>query len=89
MSQLELKFPHLVEVGDIIFVENVQDSNNTPGLPNKGYNGFFTVTGLIDAYQFNFANTDTNGVERNTGNFVDTTNSRNLFLPRFSINNNN
>ena len=83
------ELPHLVEVGDIIFVENVQDSNNTPGLPNKGYNGFFTVTGLIDAYQFNFANTDTSGVERNTGNFVDTTNSRNLFLPRFSINNNN
>jgi len=82
------ELPHMVEVGDIIFVENVQDSNNTGGLDNKGYNGFFTVTGLINGYQFNYANTDNSGVERNTGTFVSTTNTRNLFLPRFSINNN-
>ena len=78
----------MVEVGDIVSVENVQDSNNTGGLPGKGYNGLFTVTGLINAYQFNHSKTDTAGVERNTGNFVTTTSNRNLFLPRFSINNN-
>tara|TARA_R100000900_G_scaffold53806_6_gene43614 strand:+ start:9449 stop:14683 length:5235 start_codon:yes stop_codon:yes gene_type:complete len=82
------ELPHMVEVGDIIFVENVQDSNNTPGLANKGYNGYFTVTGLINAYQFNYSSTDNSGVERNTGNFVSTVNTRNLFLPRFAINNN-
>ena len=82
------ELPHMVEVGDIIRVENVQDSNNTGGLDNKGYNGFFTVNGIIDAYQFTYPNTDNAGVERNTGNFVDTTNSRNLFLPRFAINDN-
>jgi hypothetical protein len=83
------ELPHQVEVGDIVFVENVQDSNNTGGLANKGYNGFFAVTGLINAYQFNHSKTDTAGVERNTGTHVDTSNTRNLFLPRFSINNNN
>jgi hypothetical protein len=82
------ELPHMVEVGDIIFVENVQDSNNTGGLANKGYNGYFTVSGLVDAYQFNYGNTDNGGVERNTGNFVSTVNTRNLFLPRFAINNN-
>ena len=82
------ELPHKVFVGDVIFVENVQDSNNTGGLPNKGYNGYFTVTGIIDAYQFTYANTDIDGVERNTGNYVDTTSNRNLFLPRFSINDN-
>ena len=78
----------MVEVGDEIDIELVQDSNNTAGLDGKGYNGNFIVDGIIDAYQFTFQNTDTNGVERNTGTFVDTTNSRNLFLPRFSIKNN-
>ena len=82
------ELPHMVEVGDVIFVENVQDSNNPGGLPGKGYNGFFTVTGLINAYQFNHSSTDNSGVERNTGNFVTTTSNRNLFLPRFSINDN-
>lgn len=83
------ELPHYVEVDDIIKVENIQDSNNTAGLDGQGYNGFFTVNGIIDAYQFTFANTDNSGDERNTGTFIDTTNSRNLFLPRFSINNNN
>ena len=82
------ELPHMVEVGDEIDVELVQDSNNTAGLDGKGYNGNFIVDGIIDAYQFTFQNTDTNGVERNTGTFVDTTNSRDLFLPRFSIKNN-
>jgi hypothetical protein len=82
------ELPHMVEVGDIIYVENIQDSNNTDGLPNRGYNGYFTVSGIIDGYQFTYPNTDNDGVERNTGTYVDTTNTRNLFLPRFSINNN-
>ena len=63
------ELPHMVEVGDEIDVELVQDSNNTAGLDGKGYNGNFIVDGIIDAYQFTFQNTDTNGVERNTGNF--------------------
>jgi hypothetical protein len=83
------ELPHMVEVGDIIYVENIQDSNNTGGLPNKGYNGYFTVNGIIDGYRFTYPNTDNDGVERNTGTYIDTSNTRNLFLPRFSINNNN
>ena len=80
--------PHNVEVGDVIKVVDVQDSNNPSGTDGIGYNGLFTVTALIDAYQFAHSTTDINGVERNTGNFVDTTNSRNLFQPRFSISDN-
>ena len=52
----------MVEVGDEIDIELVQDSNNTAGLDGKGYNGNFIVDGIIDAYQFTFQNTDTNGV---------------------------
>ena len=81
--------PHNVEVGDIVKVVDVKDSNNTSGTDGLGYNGSFAVTALIDSYQFAHSTTDINGVERNTGTFVDTTNSRNLFQPRFSINDNN
>jgi len=80
--------PHNVEVGDVVKVVDVKDSNNPSGTDGVGYNGLFTVTALIDGYQFAHSSTDINGVERNTGTFVDTTNSRNLFQPKFSISDN-
>jgi hypothetical protein len=82
------ELPHGVTVGDIVHVENVLDSNNTAGLDKKGYNGFFEVTSVPNSMEFRYSNTDIDGDKKNTGNFVDNTHSRDLFQPRFSVNDN-
>ena len=82
------ELPHGVKVGDVVFTQNILDSNNSTGLDNKGYNGYFTVTGVPNSMEYEFSNTDNNGVKRNTGNFFNNTFTRDLFLPRFSINDN-
>ena len=82
------ELPHNVKIGDIIFTENIKDSNNTTALANKGYNGYFEVTDVPNNMEYKFSNTDTDNVKRNTGNFVDETSNRTFFLPRFSVNDN-
>ena len=62
-----------VKVGDVVFTQNILDSNNSTGLDNKGYNGYFTVTGVPNSMEYEFSNTDNNGVKRNTGNFFNNT----------------
>tara|TARA_B100000686_G_scaffold354220_1_gene463332 strand:+ start:4801 stop:10065 length:5265 start_codon:yes stop_codon:yes gene_type:complete len=82
------ELPHNVKVGDIVFTENIKDSNNNTGTENKGYNGYFTVTDVPNSMEYKFNNTDNSGVKRNTGNYVDETSNRTYFLPRFSVNDN-
>ena len=82
------ELPHGVKVGDIVSTQNILDSNNNVGLSNKGYNGDFTVTNVPNSMEFQFLNTDNNGVKRNTGNYYESNDIRDLFLPRFSINDN-
>ena len=38
------ELPHDLQVGDLVTIKNVTHSDNPNGLPNKGYNGTFTVT---------------------------------------------
>ena len=80
--------PHGVQVGDVVFTQNIIDSNNNVGMANKGYNGYFEVTAVPNSMEYQHTTTDTDGVKRNTGNFVVNTHTRDLFLPRFSINDN-
>ena len=82
------ELPHGVTVGDVVYVENVLDTNNTPGLDQKGYNGYFTVTSVPNSMEFRYSNTDIFGDKKNTGNFIDNTHNRDLFQPRFSVNDN-
>jgi len=82
------ELPHNVKVGDIVYTQNIKDSNNTTAVQTKGYNGYFTVTDVPNNMEYKFSNTDNSGVKRNTGNYVDETSNRTFFLPRFSVNDN-
>ncbi len=82
------ELPHNVKVGDIVYTENIKDSNNTTGAANKGYNGYYEIISVPNNMEFQYKNTDTSGDTKNTGNYIDETSNRTFFLPRFSINNN-
>tara|TARA_A100000172_G_scaffold34949_1_gene21193 strand:- start:3954 stop:9215 length:5262 start_codon:yes stop_codon:yes gene_type:complete len=82
------ELPHGVKVGQLVYTENVLDSNNPTGADKKGYNGFYTVTAVPNNMEFQYSNTDVDGDTKNTGNFIDNTASRGLSLPRFTIKDN-
>ncbi len=82
------ELPHNVKVGDIVYTQNIKDSNNTTAKEKKGYNGYYTVTGVPNNMEFQYNNTDIDGDKKNTGNFVDETSNRVINLPRFSVNDN-
>jgi len=82
------ELPHNVKVGDIVYTQNIQDSNNTLAVDGKGYNGYYTVTAVPNNMEFQYDNTDTEGDKKNTGNFVEQNSNRTIDLPRFSVNNN-
>jgi len=82
------ELPHNVKVGDIVYTQNIKDSNNPTAVANKGYNGYYEVTGVPNNMEFQYSNTDTSGDKKNTGNYIDETSNRTFFLPRFSVNDN-
>ena len=82
------ELPHGVKVGQLVYTENVLDSNNPTGADKKGYNGFYTVTAVPNNMEFQYSNTDVDGDTKNTGNFIDNTASRGLSLPRFTVKDN-
>ena len=85
---IRCELPHNVKVGDIIYTENIKDSNNTTGVAEKGYNGYYQVTGVPNNMEFQYSNTDTSGDKKNTGNYIDETSNRTFFLPKFKITDN-
>ena len=82
------ELPHNVKVGQLVYTENVLDSNNPTGADKTGYNGFYRVTAVPNNMEFQYANTDVDGDAKNTGNFIDNTADRGLSLPRFTIKDN-
>tara|TARA_B100001109_G_scaffold60125_1_gene48828 strand:- start:5357 stop:10618 length:5262 start_codon:yes stop_codon:yes gene_type:complete len=82
------ELPHNVRVGDIVFTEDIADSNNPTAIAEKGYNGFYVVTAVPNNMEFQYSNTDTSGDKKNTGNYIEKNSNRTTDLPRFSINNN-
>ena len=80
--------PHNLNVGDQIVVRNVQSSTNTSGVVNKGYNGTFIVSEVVNDKEFRYSNTDTSNVIHTVGDFVNNTHTRTTTLPRFDRNNN-
>ena len=75
-------------MGDQIVVRNVQSSTNTSGVVNKGYNGTFIVSEVVNDKEFRYSNTDTSNVIHTVGDFVNNTHTRTTTLPRFDRNNN-
>ena len=82
------ELPHGVKVGQLVYTENILDSNNPTGVDKRGYNGFYTVTGVPNNMEFQYSNTDVDGDTKNTGNFIDNTANRGLDLPRFTVKDN-
>ena len=81
--------PHDLKIGERIFVRNVtdDDANGTStGVFNKGYNGSFLVSGIVDDKTFTYPTTDTDGVTHNIGNFTNNISTRTTVLPRFERN---
>ena len=80
--------PHNVNVGDQIIVKNAQSTTNSDGVENKGYNGTFFVTDIVNSKEFKYSNTDTLGTVHTVGTFTNTTHTRSTLLPRFDRNDN-
>ena len=80
--------PHNVNIGDQIVVKNVESSTNTSALDDKGYNGTFIVSDVVNDKEFKYSNTDVENVTHTVGTFVNNTHTRTALLPRFSRNDN-
>ena len=80
--------PHDLKVGERIFVKNVTDNQGTTtGVFDKGFNGSFLVSGIVDDKTFTYPTTDTDGVTHTIGNFTNDISNRVTTLPRFERNN--
>ena len=79
---------HNLNVGDQVIIRNIKCSNNGTGIDNKGYNGTFLVTDVLNSKEFKYSNIDTDGVPHSPGTFTNTTHTRNNQLPRFDRNDN-
>ena len=81
------ELPHNLNTGDIVIVKNVTDNTtNTTGADNYGYNGSFAVTSIVNDKTFTYSTTDIFGVIHSTGIFTNDTSSRTTSLPRFQKN---
>jgi len=80
------ELPHNLQVGNLVNVLNVRSSTNTGGQANIGYNGRFTVTGVIDDHTFTHSVVDYDGKTHSPGTFLSDTSTRNVNLPRYEKN---
>jgi len=80
------ELPHNIQSGEIVIVRNVQSSTNAAGIGDSGYNGRFTVTGVPDAFTFQYSTTDINGNVFSPGTFTHNVGIRSTNLPRFERN---
>ena len=78
--------PHELKLNDKVIVKNVASTTNTVADDNIGYNGTFTVSGIIDDKTFTTSNTDIFDLTHNPGNITSDVNVRTVDLPRFTRN---
>jgi hypothetical protein len=75
------ELPHNVSVGDVIITKNIQDTSNTVGTANSGYNGTFTVVSIPNDMEFTYETGASLGPAL-TNNLTNRTTS----LPRYEVN---
>ena len=63
------EIPHQLNTGNLVNIFNVRSTTNTGGLDNTGYNGRFSVTGIVNDHTFEYSATDVDGVTRTPGIF--------------------
>lgn len=84
--------PHNLNTGDLVVIRNVTDSSNPSGLYDRGYNGKFAVTSIVDDMRFSYSVIDVNGKTHTPGSpSTNDINSRTTAdqirdLPRFERN---
>ena len=74
------ELPHNVSVGDVIITKNIQDTSNTVGTANSGYNGTFTVVSIPNDMEFTYET----GASLGPALTNDLTN-RTTSLPRYEV----
>ena len=77
------EMPHNMSVGEQVIIEDVRDTTNTLGLPNKGYNGTFTIKS-VNTNNMGFT-VENNNVPSPSANSNNST-VRNIDLPRYKRN---
>ena len=76
--------PHNLRIGDQITVKNVSDTINSTAAANKGFNGIFVVTNVINSKTFEYKTVDVLGNAHVVGDVNNTaTETRTTSLPRF------
>ena len=85
-AQIRSDKTHNLQVGDQVVVVNVQSSTNTIAADDKGYNGTFIITDIVNDKEFKYSTTDTSNVTHSVGTFVNSTGTRDTLLPRFDRN---
>jgi len=71
------ELPHNLNISSEVEILNVKSNQNPEAFPNKGFNGKFVVTNIIDRKTFSVI------IPVNPGAFVDSTRQRNNNLPFF------
>jgi len=77
---------HNLKVGEQIVLKNITSSTNTTAVDDKGYNGTFEVTDVVDEKTFKYSYTDVYGITHNVGIYSNDTHTRSTLLPRFNRN---
>ena len=87
VATLETELPHSFITGDKVLISKVKSTNNTSGLIDKGYNGYYTVT-VVDTKKFTYSLTTDPGTFANNITVRDSdlpVVSRNEYKNTFSI----
>jgi hypothetical protein len=77
---------HNLKVGEQIVLKNITSSTNTAAVDDKGYNGTFEITDVVDEKTFKYSYTDVYGITHNVGIYSNDTHTRSTLLPRFNRN---
>jgi hypothetical protein len=72
------ELPHNLSVGSYVELRNIRSTSNTVGADNLGFNGSFTVTGILGRKQFIVA------IAANPGTFTNNTSTRTTSSPYFT-----
>jgi len=83
IASIRTDLPHTLDIGDTVIIKNVEDSANTVGAANSGYNGTFTVSSIPNNMEFKY-NT---GSQTPGSSMTGITSIRTTDLPRFVRNN--
>ena len=75
------ELPHNVSVGDVVITKNIQDTSNTVGTANSGYNGTFTVVSIVNDMEFTYETGRSLGPA-----LTNDLNNRTTSLPRYEVN---